>query len=503
MKFQLNNRNKIAIVFTVTGEEPTVPNPVTLLPHEVGWVDATDLLDGEVAINADDRKIFWRDGGTIYSKEWDSSNVINDSSISETTTYSSAKISTLISGELVIRVNKFTDRIYTITGMGTNGDSFDITSLGLAPISYVYDSITSTLEDIAAQIDINLGYSCATVDGANLILALSEDEVVNNLVGCASSYTINENLETLEYACDFISSNGGAGSIIVENEIYILNDITFSNIRDIKFLGGTLIFSDSKWKNGYRMLFTMDSTVEFTKIKFDTTTLYGNSNKGTVNKNSKMLHVTVPLAGGGNPKDVQLTLIDCTFVYANLLCNNGGTYYPNIFVTGTSGAVAINMTNCFDYGSYSAVAELEAESTDGLAIQIDGNIYGELKVANFKAGRKYCQKIHIIDTTTSTLSLYSDSSFEYIEEVGAINKIKSYITGTNVPDLTALTSSKCIFPFSYHDKDGSNVNYYKNRIVSFDLIKTAILNGGATGSFTSQDGKTVTVTNGLITSIVP
>lgn len=46
------------------------------------------------------------------------------------------------------------------------------------------------------------------------------------------------------------------------------------------------------------------------------------------------------------------------------------------------------------------------------------------------------------------------------------------------------------------ENDGSTKNYTMNGIKSF------VLSGGASGTFTSNDGKTITVVDGVITSIV-
>ena len=45
-------------------------------------------------------------------------------------------------------------------------------------------------------------------------------------------------------------------------------------------------------------------------------------------------------------------------------------------------------------------------------------------------------------------------------------------------------------------RDGDRINHYYAKTSSFSSVVT-----GASGSFTTQDGKTVTVVNGLITAI--
>ena len=58
-------------------------------------------------------------------------------------------------------------------------------------------------------------------------------------------------------------------------------------------------------------------------------------------------------------------------------------------------------------------------------------------------------------------------------------------------------------------KDGGAINFNGGGAINFNTIelksilsKPPTITGGATGTFTSADGKTVTVTSGIITSIV-
>lgn len=48
------------LVLTLPGQIPTIPSPPTLTPLQAGWVDASDLLLGEFAINIADGVVFQR-----------------------------------------------------------------------------------------------------------------------------------------------------------------------------------------------------------------------------------------------------------------------------------------------------------------------------------------------------------------------------------------------------------------------------------------------------------
>lgn len=81
----------------------------------------------------------------------------------------------------------------------------------------------------------------------------------------------------------------------------------------------------------------------------------------------------------------------------------------------------------------------------------------------------------------------------------AIGFYKS-VTGNNSIGLNADTSNNKEFVVGYDDQNGDYASYLLLNLAT-GKIPTARI-GGATGSFTTNDGKTVTVTDGVITSIV-
>lgn len=49
------------LILNTPGQTPTVPSPSTLIPTEAGWNDATDIMIGEFALNAEDGIVYTRD----------------------------------------------------------------------------------------------------------------------------------------------------------------------------------------------------------------------------------------------------------------------------------------------------------------------------------------------------------------------------------------------------------------------------------------------------------
>lgn len=54
------------LILNTPGQVPTVPSPPTLTPVESGWVDATDILIGSLALNKVDRILYSRDSSGVF-----------------------------------------------------------------------------------------------------------------------------------------------------------------------------------------------------------------------------------------------------------------------------------------------------------------------------------------------------------------------------------------------------------------------------------------------------
>lgn len=70
------NKRRQELIFTATGEVPTVPSPSTLLWGDIGFA-ATDIMKGEIAINTADNKVFTRtDTGIVELTTLDAVNAL-------------------------------------------------------------------------------------------------------------------------------------------------------------------------------------------------------------------------------------------------------------------------------------------------------------------------------------------------------------------------------------------------------------------------------------------
>lgn len=70
------NKRRQELIFTATGEVPTVPSPSTLQWGDAGFA-ATDIMKGEIAINSADSKVFTRtDAGIVELATIDAVNAL-------------------------------------------------------------------------------------------------------------------------------------------------------------------------------------------------------------------------------------------------------------------------------------------------------------------------------------------------------------------------------------------------------------------------------------------
>ncbi len=70
------NKRRQELIFTATGEVPTVPSPSTLQWGDAGFA-ATDIMKGEIAINSADNKVFTRtDAGIVELATIDAVNAL-------------------------------------------------------------------------------------------------------------------------------------------------------------------------------------------------------------------------------------------------------------------------------------------------------------------------------------------------------------------------------------------------------------------------------------------
>src|SRR5688572_26876028 len=65
------------LVLLNTGEVPTVPTPPTLTPVDEGWVEETDIMIGEFAVNKVDDKVWTRTDSGIIQINAEGSGAVN------------------------------------------------------------------------------------------------------------------------------------------------------------------------------------------------------------------------------------------------------------------------------------------------------------------------------------------------------------------------------------------------------------------------------------------
>lgn len=56
----LTNCHIQLLILNTAGQQPTIPNPITLTPDDPGWIHATDILRGELAYNSTDGILYTR-----------------------------------------------------------------------------------------------------------------------------------------------------------------------------------------------------------------------------------------------------------------------------------------------------------------------------------------------------------------------------------------------------------------------------------------------------------